>query len=612
MFYRYLAVVVLLFGWLNLVNSSQNSLQLKNKQKTYGDDCKIDEVDKYMSGPIVSLAKAVDSGIKGEVNVGAIVDVAYTVKDLSVKAMSAIPMIGPFIEAAGGLITAPDGTKACLSQISEKLDKGFAETKELISKSGEEVKKKIDQAKEEIKKEIQKTKYEIEKAREDIAKAKDDITDEIRKMKEELQRDIQKLGEKTDYELKINRITTAFGKYEALAETISLISRQIEQVLNPKTFDDDIFNQLKKKCKDIDIGPQSFANRFLYLTKGACSRKKRSVDVKQIKSLLKNKTKTSGNSKYSGTPGYECILTLIRDTFFDNVNIRISYLNTFFIDAAYISDITTYCGGIALGDKVNDTHELDTFYGPVNQSIFESLIFVEKIIMTKEIDLIERIKTNVTNGLPEIQNSITKKSSNPNFWIEGTSINKDGEDEKIGKLEKLIQEDSWKLNRNRNPHLVGGLGSMIFADGTSNYHIFSCPRSQCFFLRDNMGMYLMYSTVYDIPSVNDYINLEYSSNRFLFDLGEVAAKVNKSSSNLTAIAEEFVKLDPFRNTRNSFFAAAMFYTNKTELKSGYFVVSKQRHLHYTIQTEAGLFTFIAAGNYAETWEVIEPNIVYLS
>jgi uncharacterized protein YeaO (DUF488 family) len=105
--------VALLFGWLNLVAFS-DSLQSKNKV----DPCKHDAFDNYLIGP-VSYFKRVYK------NDSTLINYHVGMDKLWEQAMSAAPKIGPFLPLATKITKPSDRVKKCLSEINQKITKGF-------------------------------------------------------------------------------------------------------------------------------------------------------------------------------------------------------------------------------------------------------------------------------------------------------------------------------------------------------------------------------------------------------------------------------------------------------------------------------------------------------
>jgi hypothetical protein len=359
MFYRYF-FVVLLFGWLNLVNPSS---QLN--KKTFGevDACEQKELDKYLAGVAAYVETVV---VIYRVTIPFIPNCMSDIKQLLYESVSAISGIGPLLALPAKKIKQPDNIMKCLSQMSEKIENEFKKLSDAI----------------------------------------DNSTNECINIIDELGRRINNLN-----------IRLEFQRYKDFSSRIDKFAEKIKIVINPTKTTPELFNELKKDCNDTTKGPVDITTEFEILLKDMCSRKKRSVNVKKLQQTPTNNSKTFGNVKYANLPGTECLLELIKDAIKRDMLEGGEFFRRFVLDGIHILKIATYCGGIIFNENPSDKNGIEKFFYPINKTIVEVIEYVESILMSREIDWLKEIEANVRNKLTEMHKSFVPGSNNPTFWI---------------------------------------------------------------------------------------------------------------------------------------------------------------------------------------------------
>jgi hypothetical protein len=342
---------------------------------------------------------------------------------------------------------------------------------------------------------------------------------------------------------KKDRLIKSFYKYkEGVWLKISDFVVDIKVATDPRTATKELFEKLNTTCNDIKDGfPKIAANFTMYLK---C------------------------NSIFG------CLPVDIKNAYDaqNENNERTRYFRYFVFDSIYMTQIATYCAGIRYNEKNIDG--MKEFVGDIKKDISEGLESAEKIIMEREIMKMKQIESDFRDRFLKLNESVKPVIKNPDFWIENV------------KKSKLI----YLCLMSNIPD------SLIFADEASSFHIFNCPKTDCFFIENFLGMHIMYSRTYGkkFESYNEPLDL---IDDFYVDFGEVNHMVNKSNPNFTAIVEEFNRLNPFRYSLNDFYAAAMFFhPNQAEFKLGFQGFAVQPYVHRNIQASGGTIKFFAPTN----------------
>jgi hypothetical protein len=261
------------------------------------------------------------------------------------------------------------------------------------------------------------------------------------------------------------------------------------------------------------------------------------------------------------------------------------FFQRFLLDSIYITHILTYCTSIIFSEKLDKTDEIKDFFESINKTISEALKHADNMILKPVLEDMDKNKKQLSDILSKLYEDNKAEIKNKNFWI----------------------EDIKDLSYLRNHGLIER--SLIFADGTLDYHIIHCPKKMCAFFK-LFDMHVMYSKIYlaDFANYLDYID---SIDNFYYDLGEINSRVNKSNSNLTAIVEEFVQFNPFRHLLYRSTSAVIFYKqNETDFKLGFHtMLNFQPYARRTIQTKSGTIKFIARSGYFPYSEMYYTGVI---
>jgi hypothetical protein len=299
-----------------------------------------------------------------------------------------------------------------------------------------------------------------------------------------------------------------------------------------------------------------------------------SSNVKNFHSTLKNITKTFSNIKKFNTPGDVCTAN---KTFFNAI--REKYLQRIVLDGIYVAYIGTYCTSIIFSEKLNEIDGIKSFVRTVNVVICKTIEDMENRLMSEEIQYMQTAKNELDKDLQKKYDDNKKEIKDGNLWI--------------ADLKEPMRHICSYNSKNRRR-------SLFFADATLKYRIINCPRTKCVFFEHYYHMKTMYVMYSQGQNTNPRNYIHYfldKFNNFYLELGEATSKVNKSNSNLTAIVEEFVDLNPFLITKSEFISAVIFY-NQTDFKVAIgSATGFQPYAHRTIQTEGGTIKFIAFTNF---------------
>jgi hypothetical protein len=512
--------VVLLFGWLNLVDSVSNSSQLKHKQ-TYGekDYCEVGELEKYGSGMYIDTINDYINVFTEPSEISTWVDIAYHAKDRAALVFSLIPGFGSVGDAIDKVIAAPDDTKLCLAQMNKRIEEGINKIQKLIETSNE-------------------------KTLEAIKRVEDNV--------------------------KMSRIENSYRGYkDDIRKRLHIYRTDIEDVTNPKTTNADLFNKLKERCNTDSEGIRRIAMDFEYYLRDDCGGTHQYYNVKNFHSTLKTSTKTF-KKKYDSSFD-KCTAKLIMDLFLNNSEpIRIQLLNNYLIEGKSIIQVAIYCADLIYGKNLNQKRDRDLFLQGIEEKVYGALKSVENLLMAEEITKIKQIEKELRDKLSKLYDENKTWIKNHNYWIEDV--------------------------QNLTDFCIGLVkqASLVFADGTLDHRIVYCPKPKCLFIQNITGMHVIFFMTN--TSDQTYFKSHDSIDNFHFNFAEINGKVNKSNSNLTAIVEEFVKLDPFRHSRTTSgvgTAAIFFKKNMKNFKLGFIGHNFQPYAHRTVQTKRGAIKFIA-------------------
>jgi hypothetical protein len=360
--------VVLLFGWLNLVDSVSNSSKLKNNKKTFAGegDCRTTEIDRYLIKMEASVKR-----VSTEISISGfeLSNYPYHIKRLLKESLLLMPKIAPFLLPFNSQ-KQDNKPMECRSQMSEKINKSFDNLKEAV-------------------KNVNKEFVSIYR--------------------------IYALLRKKERVLNLRRSFDAYNN--KIRVEILLFTNAIQKILNPKIRSDTGYNALKKRCTLSTIGPGRLLHTFASLLVYSCeqkTQKRYSSNVKNFRLTLTNHTKIFGNAKYSNSKS-DCLPILIQDLTIGNWTHV--FFKRFILDSIYMIQIMTYCGGIVFAEKLNYISRVKEYVEQLDFILF-SLDNVYNIILKTDTLQIKQVEKEFGEKLSDIYSSIENPKKNPNFWIE--------------------------------------------------------------------------------------------------------------------------------------------------------------------------------------------------